>query len=331
MDSWKRPVIEHGANMLRGALMGAADIVPGVSGGTVALILGIYERLVGAISRFDWQLVILVRRGRWLPAARHVDLGFLGSLGVGILAGMVVMTTLMHYLLSTERTSALTMALFFGLIAASAYVVARMVTATSRGQWGLIWLVGLGGVGFAWWIAGLGRGHVSDPHLGFIFFAACVAICAMILPGISGAMILWILGVYLHMTEIPGHLIRGRAVPESLETLVVFGLGCAVGLLTFSKILRWLLRSYRMTTLAVLCGFMVGSLRKLWPFREDLTPEVAELKLKTFRPILPAQWDAHTVGVVAVAALAAAIVLLADWYARRVAHGVASAGRNDLA
>lgn len=315
MNMWKEWFTRHGRTVACGILMGGADIIPGVSGGTVALIVGIYERLIGAISNIDRSFLRLVSNRQWWAAARHVDLAFLLSLATGILCGLVIMTTLMHFLLSTAATSALTMALFFGLIAASAYVVGRMVEVGSGVERARVWLLGVVGAGAAWWIAGLAAGRVEEPHLGFIFCSAMVAICAMILPGISGAMILLILGVYLHLTEIPGNLLRGREVVNSLVTLVVFGAGCAVGLLAFSKFLRWLLRRHHAATLAVLCGFMVGSLRKLWPFREDLTPDVLEVKRKVFRPIWPAQFDQLTVGIILVALAGVALVLLVQRYA----------------
>ena len=107
------------------------------------------------------------------------------------------------------------------------------------------------------------------PHLAFVFFCGAVAICAMILPGISGAMILLMLGVYIHLTEIPGNLLRGQDVVDGVVTVVVFATGCAIGLVTFSKVLHWLLERHHAVTMAVLCGFMFGSLRKLWPFQRD--------------------------------------------------------------
>jgi len=294
--------------------MGGADIVPGVSGGTVALILGIYERLVSAISHFDLRLLHLVRGRQWRRAALHVDLPLLVPLATGILMGFIVMTVLMHFLLSTQTTRSLTMAMFFGLIFASGILVALMVRVRTRNESVTCLAIALAGAIFAWWIAGLNMVNGEAPPLVFIFLSGAVAICAMILPGISGAMILLVLGVYIHLTEIPGNLLHGQQVLGGLVTLLTFATGCALGLLTFSKILRWLLQQHHATTMALLCGFMFGSLRKLWPFQRDLTPHVEKVKFKTFEPMLPSQWDTHVTLVMLIFIVAVTLIWGADWF-----------------
>jgi putative membrane protein len=206
------------------------------------------------------------------------------------------------------------------LIFASGLLVALMIHVQARWELVRVVLCGIAGAAFAWWIAGLDTTSAADPHLAYIFFCATVAICAMILPGISGAMILLILGVYVHLTEIPGNILRGRDLAQGIVTVVVFATGCAVGLITFSKILRWLLARYHAVTMAVLCGFMFGSLRKLWPFQRDLTPEIEKIKFKTFRPILPDRVDGHVLAVVLVVCLAGGLVLVVDWHTHRYLH-----------
>jgi putative membrane protein len=310
-----RLIADHGGTIARGVLMGGADIIPGVSGGTVALIVGIYERLVTAISHFDLQWLRMLGARRWREAALHVDLPLLVPLAMGILLGFVGMTILMHFLLSTEQTRSLTMAMFFGLIFASGFVVALMIHVRSGAQLAWCVVMGLLGAALAWWICGLQTVTTSSPHLAFIFFTGALAICAMILPGISGAMLLLILGVYLHLTEIPGNVLRGHEVLKSLATALTFAAGCAVGLLSFSKVLRWLLRDHHAVTMAVLCGFMFGSLRKLWPFQRDLTPMIEKVKFKTFEPIMPPAWDAQVTGVLIVFLLAVLAVWSVDWFA----------------
>jgi putative membrane protein len=325
----KSPMSSLATHVVFGALMGGADIIPGVSGGTVALLLGIYERLVTAISRFDLTLLGMLRRREWRRMAVHVDLALLVPLGCGILIGFAIMTVLMHHLLSTSETRAMTMAVFFGLILASGLVVARMVRHDSRGEWIRSIVLGLAAAAFAWWLTGLDTGGQTQPSLFFVFCSGAVAICAMILPGISGAMVLLILGIYLHLTEIPKNLLHGEQVVEGILTVAVFGVGCVTGLLSFSKLLRWLLANYHGLTMAVLCGFMLGSLRKLWPFQRDLTPSIDEVKFKSFRPYIPDQVDEFVLAVVAVAALAMGSVFVAHAMAARRQSPPASDLRSD--
>jgi putative membrane protein len=295
----------------RGFLMGGADIIPGVSGGTIALILGIYRRLVAAISHFDLEFLGHVRGGKLKQAAAHVDLWFLAALGSGIATGIVSLASLMHSLLTHEATRSPTLAVFFGLILASGVIVGQMVD-----RWSVTAvLVCTGGAAFAFWITGLQATSV-EPSYPYIFLCGMVAICAMILPGISGAYILLLLGMYLHVTGAIKGLPKGQLTQENLLTIFVFLTGCTVGILTFSKILRWLLAHYESVTMALLCGFMLGSLRKIWPFQRDLTPHLEELKLKQYDNVLPAQVDSRVAVVLVLAVVAAGFVFLLDWLSK---------------
>ncbi len=304
-------------NVVRGLLMGGADIIPGVSGGTVALILGIYQRLVTAISHFDLTFIGHVRSQRWREAARHVDLRFLCALGCGILSGIVALASLMHYLITTDATRPLTLAAFFGLILASGVLVGRMVERWSFNAVALC----VAGAGFAFWITGL-KPTPGEPTTAFIFLCGMIGICAMILPGISGAFILLLLGVYVHVTDaiksIKG-ITSGAFTWDHAETIVVFGIGCCIGLLAFSKILRWLLQRHESMTMALLCGFMVGSLRKIWPFQRDLTPEVEKFKLKIFENAGP-ESTGQLLIVITIIVVAMVFVFALDWLSRGSAH-----------
>lgn len=303
------------ANVARGACMGAADVVPGVSGGTVALIVGIYNRLVIAISHVDLRLLNLIKERRLRDAAQHLDLRFLISLGIGLAIGFVTMTATMHHLLTRSMaTYSLTLAVFSGMILMSAVFVARNVQQWSAGNlaMAIIGIVVAASMAFAETPTGEGM----DPSLVYIFGSGAIAICAMILPGISGAMILMLLGVYLHLSEIP-HLLRdGQDVPRCLLTIAVFGTGCALSLIVFSKFLRWLLNSYYSGTMATMCGFMVGALPKLWPFQNDLTPEIAKFKHKRFELYVPEITEA--IPAIIAAVVAAALVFAID---RLSTHG----------
>jgi len=287
----------------RGFLMGGADIIPGVSGGTVALILGIYRRLVTAVSHFDLETLRLLRRGELGQAIRRVDLYFLMALGLGIGVGIVSLASLMHSLLTQSATRSLTLAVFFGLIVASGVLVGRMVERWGPGTI----LVAAVGTAFAFWITGLQSFH-PDPTYLYVFFCGMVAICAMILPGISGAYILLLLGMYVHVTGAIKGLPRGDVSTENLMTIAAFLAGCAIGLVSFSKLLRWLLSRHESTTMALLCGFMLGSLRRIWPFQRDLTPHEEELKLKLFANEWPAVIDGRFWLVLGLGVVAAALV-----------------------
>jgi len=306
-------------NVFRGLCMGCADVVPGVSGGTIALILGIYERLVTAISHFDATFAARVRSRAWRSAAQHIELQFLVTLGFGIGCGVVAMTLLINRLLTSPDSRALTLAVFFGMILASALLIARTIRPTSTGHAIVCALLGLLGAAVAWWVSVLPQaaGSAGEPSLLWYFVCGSIAICAMILPGISGAMILLVLGVYIHLTEIPHQLLAGEQLGHNLLVLIVFGSGCAISLVLFSKVLRWLLVNFHSPTMALLCGFMFGALRKLWPFQHDLTPEVEKYKYKVFEAVWPDTWNAQVVAVIAACAVAAVAVLVVDVVVRR--------------
>lgn len=287
--------------------MGGADIIPGVSGGTVALVLGIYTRLVTAISRFDAHLIDLVRHRKWKAAAEHVDLRFLIGLGLGIVTGIVSLASVMLYLLTEQRSY--TLAVFMGLILASSLIVARMIKPQSTADfWRSLFLAAAAAM-FAFWLVGQEKNDQLDS-LFYFFCCGTVAICAMILPGISGAYILWLLGAYETVADMIKRAPKLDIASGELLILLVFIAGCAVGLICFSKLLRWLLANFHMSTMAVLCGFMIGSLRLMWPFQIDETPEEVKLKLKEFKRYLPETWD-NEVTVCLILGLVALIAVLA--------------------
>ncbi len=252
--------------------MGGADAIPGVSGGTVALILGIYSRLVTAISRFDMTLLTYVKLKQWSVAAEHVDLRFLVTLASGIVLGVGGLARMMLYLLEHQRLP--TFAIFFGLIIASCILVAKKVK-----HWTPAHVIGsVTGSVFAFLLVGLPLLTNPPSGNGYVFLCGMIAICAMILPGISGAFILLLLGKYYDMLGVLQDLLKGVFHFDlriaTLVTFCVFLAGCVIGLLSFSKILRWLLAQHESQTLAILCGFMAGSLRKIWPFQINSIPEL---------------------------------------------------------
>ena len=291
----------------RGFLMGGADIIPGVSGGTVALILGIYQRLVGAISHCDAHLLKLLSQRKWPEAVEYFDFRFLVTLGIGILTGVACLANLMHELLLHQRSY--TLAVFFGLILASSLIVMRMVRPANLNCYVLTILAAI----FAFWLVGLEQIGFQD-NLGYFFFSGMIAICAMILPGISGSYILWLLGGYVAVTGIIKDVLKLQGTSRDLLCFIVFAAGCAVGLIGFSKLLKWLLARYQMPIMALLGGFMIGSLRLMWPFQIDLTPEVEKLKLKRYEQIMPEAWNSEAAMCLVLAIVAVlAVLALERW------------------
>ena len=251
--------------------MGNADVVPGVSGGTVALLLGIYDHLVHSIGKFDSELCSLLVNRNWRQAAEHVHLRFILSLLLGICCGILCMGTLSHWLLEHQQSRQFTFAAFSGMVLASCFVIGNQIQIRSRRDSVQALVLGLIGIAITV-LAGSefkqDPSQLTDPTYFQLFCFAAIAICAMILPGISGAMILMILGVYEHLVALPKNLIKGIELGETAKQLIIFACGAALGLLTFSRVLRHLLTKYRHGTLSLLVGIMLGSLSVLWPFQD---------------------------------------------------------------
>lgn len=304
------------AQFARGLLMGAADTVPGVSGGTVALVLGIYTRLVTAVSRVDLHLFSLLRRGRLREVWVYLDCRFLFWLLAGIGAGALTLASVTRTAMETQFT--LTFALFTGLIAGSVLLVARLVGETGRTLTGWTPLrIGLllAATAGAYWVVGLEA--LENPPIGpaYLFFCGAIAICAMILPGISGAFLLLVLGGYHHVSGWAKRLTSGDVDATMLIEGICFGAGMVLGLALFSKLLRWLLATHGPATLAALTGAMLGSLRRLWPFVEP-RPEGVPFKEWRPEPFLPSPAETETWLALSVAGAGFVAVLLLDWLGR---------------
>lgn len=240
---------------LRGVLMGAADIVPGVSGGTMAFITGIYDRLLGSIRAFDVTCLRLLSRGQVRAAWLHVDGAFLLLLLLGIATSILSLARLVSWLLDAYPVPL--WAFFFGLILASALVLLRQVP-----RWTPALCACLVGGGLTAAFIALSPVVAMTPGLPGFFIAGFIAICAMILPGISGSFILILLGMY-------GPVLTALKNLE-LEVILVFGLGAGLGLMCFSRLLHWLLQRFHAATMALLTGFLFGSLLVVWPWKHAL-------------------------------------------------------------
>lgn len=241
----------------KGMAMGAADVVPGVSGGTIAFISGIYEELLGSISNVNLKLFNTLKKEGLKAAWKQVNGNFLLSLFLGIFISVVTLAKAIKYLLENEPI--LLWSFFFGLVLASIIYVAKQIT-----KWNFISVLLLLLSSFlAYYVTTLNPLVNENSSLLFLFLAGAIAICAMILPGISGAFILVLLGAY--------KTILTAVDDRDLKTIATVGLGAIVGLLSFSKILKWLFSNYKNYTLAALTGFIIGSLNKIWPWKETLT------------------------------------------------------------
>lgn len=295
--STKTPWSAVPGNAVRGGLVGAAESVPGISGGTIALVVGLYDGLLGAASQVVHAARELVqgiagRRGL-RPAAvalRQIDWPFL----VPVIAGMVVILLVSLNTIAPllESNPVPMRALFFGMIAVSVSVPLRMLPGRLR-LLDVVLLVG-GAVG-AFFLTGLPAAELADPPLWLVFVGAAVAINALVLPGVSGSFVLLAMGLYVPVQE----ALHDRDVPF----VGTFLLGAVIGLGSFVKLLHWLLEHRRQVTMSLLAGLMIGSLRALWPWQDDdaglLAPE-GDILL----PVL-------------LAVLGAALVLVAIWWEAR--------------
>ncbi len=247
---------EYLSLFLTGIGMGAADTVPGVSGGTIAFVRGIYTDLLNAIKSFNTDLLRLVLKLDFKGIANHVPWRFLITLGLGILTAVFTLARFVSWAMENQRVYLF--AFFFGLVMASALAVSTRVSRWSSG--GVVGLIG--GAIAAFTIVGLVPREGSH-ELPMLFISGFIAIMAMILPGISGSSILLILGQYEYVLNAVKTL--------NIVPLIVVALGCVCGIIIFSRILSWLLTKYPQTTLPVLIGFVIGSLRAVWPWQETST------------------------------------------------------------
>ncbi|MBO7278958.1 MAG: DUF368 domain-containing protein [Bacteroidales bacterium] len=273
--------------------MGAADVIPGVSGGTIAFLTGIYETLINSIRSVDATALKLFFTLRWKEFWKHINGNFLLSLAVGILISVVSIAKVMTYLM--EHHPIPLWSFFFGLIIASAVYILRDIQ-----QWkasNLLSLLVGAGIGAAICLMTPGQ---TPTDLWFIFLSGAIAICAMILPGISGSFILLLMGKYEYILAAVNDL--------NVAVLIVFLAGAAVGIVCFSHFLSWLLKHFYTIAICVLSGFMIGSLVKIWPWQDIQASGVSF-------PTLPGE---HIGLAVLFAAIGISIVFIIEYFAKRM-------------
>ena len=243
-------------NYLKGAAMGASDVVPGVSGGTIAFITGIYERLINAIKSINWSNLKLFFTGKFREFWKNIDGTFLVSLILGIGTSFLLLAGLITRLIATYPT--FVWAFFFGLIIASTIFIGKKVKWSWKSVLAFVLFAAL-----SFFITDPTNAPLNQNNaLWYIFICGAVAICAMILPGISGSFILLLLGQYFYMMDAISSL--------DIVVILVFLAGAVIGILSFANLLSWLFRHFEMMTLAALTGFMFGSLNKVWPWKITL-------------------------------------------------------------
>lgn len=254
-----RTTKEYLSLSLKGMAMGAADIIPGVSGGTIAFISGIYEELIETINNVNFEAIKKLKNNGIKSFWTHINGNFLIALLTGIAISIMSLAKVITHLLETH--SQLLWGFFFGLIVASVYIVGKQVN-----KWDINNIISLIiGSSIAFYITILNPMQNPDA-LWFVFLSGSIAICAMILPGISGSFILLLLGSY--------EFILVAIKDFKLDVITIFGVGCITGLLAFSKLLNWLFKKYHDITIALLTGFLIGSLNKIWPWKETIQTRI---------------------------------------------------------
>ncbi len=283
----------------KGFCMGASDVIPGVSGGTMAFILGIYEELINAIKSFDLKGFQLLMTLKFRALLDHVSWQFLLSLGIGILTAVFSLAKVLSWLLHNQPV--LIWSFFFGLILASVVSVSRRIQAWRAP----VWLSLFGGTTGAYLLVGfVPVSTPNDPW--FLFLSGAIAICAMILPGISGSFILVLLGKYMYVLE----------AVNNRDFLVLFlvASGACVGIVAFSRLLGWLLNNYHDLMVALLTGLMLGSLRKVWPWKETIESRIVGEKVIPIvqSNVLPEGFGGEAVSALCLMVMGLLAVLLLD-------------------
>ena len=296
---------------LKGAGIGAANVIPGVSGGTIALITGIFERLILALKSIDLTALKFFFTGKWSQFAKHIDLGFLVSVFAGVGVSIFSLAKLLKFLF--EHYPVYTWSFFFGLILASVFFVGKTIS-----KWNVpVILSALTGVAVAVGVSYIAPAQSNNSVL-YLFLCGIVAVCSMILPGLSGSFVLILMGNY--------ELVFIHAVNTlDMAVLVPVALGAVAGLLAFARFLSWLLQRFRNQTIALLTGFIFGSLNILWPWKEAvykldsnghiLTRANGEAVIAGYHKFIPSNWDRSVFTAFSIMVIGFIVIWLIEYFA----------------
>ncbi len=303
---------EYFVFMLKGIGMGTANVIPGVSGGTIALITGIFERLINSIKSFDFKTLRLLFKGQFREFAKHTDLYFLASVGVGILIAIFSLARLLEYLFKYH--SIYIWSYFFGLILASVYFIGITIK-----NWNTYVIISfLIGTAIAVWLSFLSPAEGNENFF-YLILCGVVGVCSMILPGLSGSFVLILMGNY--------QLIFIEAVNQlRIDILFPAAIGIVVGLIGFSHFLSWIFRRFRYQTIALLTGFILGSLIIIWPWKDKIfvTDTFGEVVIKKGMPVvaryklvLPDSFSGEVMLAVVFIVLGILSIWLIEWTAKK--------------
>lgn len=297
----KQNIIQRSLRLFfTGFFMGAADLIPGVSGGTIAFLSGIYEELLHSIKTVTGKVPQLVFQGKIKEAFNTIPFKFLIPLGIGVLTALLSLAKLISWLLTDYPV--FVWSFFFGLVIASTFIVLKRIV-----RWDLTDKIAFIISMIASYIV-VGAVPIETPNnYPFIFFSGMIAICAMILPGISGSFILLLLGKYQQ--------ILAAVTQRDILTLVVFAAGCGVGIALFSRLLSWLFAKHHDISIAVLAGIMIGSVRKIWPWKEVVLTRINSHGVEVpfiEKNILPPSFDVSFLFCVILAIIGITIIIYMD-------------------
>lgn len=301
--------------------MGAADVVPGVSGGTIAFVSGIYEELLTTIDNLDLGIITTWRKAGFKEMWASYNIGFLVSLFLGIFMSVLSLAKFISFVLEVYPIS--TWSFFFGLVIASILYIGKQIAKWSA----FLGVVLLVGVAIAYYIT-IAAPAEAPEAIYFFFLSGCIAIIAMILPGISGSFILVILGSYAMVLGALNDFINGilewnwETIKSNFIKVLVFILGCILGLKVFSKALKWMFKHKKELTLAVLTGFMIGSLNKIWPWKKVLSTRIdrhGDEQIVEAQSILPSSFEGDPQLFLAIlfAFIGFALIFLLEYFATR--------------
>jgi len=266
-----RSVKDYVIIALKGVAMGAADVVPGVSGGTIAFISGIYEELLASINSINFKTLKILKEEGFSAMWKSINGSFLLSLLLGIGISVLSLSRVIKWLLETKPI--LLWAFFFGLVLASIIFVGKQIQ-----KWKITTIaILIFGAGLAYYITIIPPLSAGSNSSLFLVLAGALAICAMILPGISGAFILLLLGAYKPALDAIHNF--------DLKKIALLGLGAILGLFSFARVLKWMFEKHKDLTLAILTGFIIGSLNKIWPWKRVLDSEIINGKLKILQEV----------------------------------------------